>query len=195
MSNVSDMNISSNRIERKRNERERRRVQGINQLLVALKDKLPADWTTPKMSKLEILRKSTSYIKLLMEMSLDEESEIPHKVSDESACEFQDQSFSGSSNSSTGSVGTLLACSGELPVASNSDFVLSDSLENGRVHSEICFPTSSGQSVSLERSPISHLFTCKYQQTIPTQEQCVPAMENKDTDLAALHDSGMPTMY
>lgn len=58
--------------ERKRNARERRRVQGINDFLDILKDKLPVEWTSSKMSKLEILRKSTSYIKLLMEMSLDD---------------------------------------------------------------------------------------------------------------------------
>ena len=53
----------------KRNARERKRVRVINNTLKTLREKLPVEWTSNKMSKLEILRKSTLYIRRLMELS------------------------------------------------------------------------------------------------------------------------------
>lgn len=43
----------------RRNARERKRVRIINDMLRILREKLPEEWTSKKMSKLEILRKST----------------------------------------------------------------------------------------------------------------------------------------
>lgn len=50
----------------KRNSRERKRVEHINVSIRELKNKLPVEWTSKKMGKLEILQKSTLYIKHLM---------------------------------------------------------------------------------------------------------------------------------
>lgn len=52
----------------KRNSRERKRVQHINVFIRELKNKLPVEWTSKKMGKLEILQKSTLYIKHLMDV-------------------------------------------------------------------------------------------------------------------------------
>ena len=49
----------------KRNARERQRIQGMNEYLERLRDRLPAEWKTKKMSKLEILQKSSVYIRHL----------------------------------------------------------------------------------------------------------------------------------
>ncbi|KAK3098469.1 hypothetical protein FSP39_019757 [Pinctada imbricata] len=56
----------------KRNARERKRVKGINEMLTILKQKLPEEWTSRKMSKLEILRKSALYIRRLSQMTQTE---------------------------------------------------------------------------------------------------------------------------
>ncbi|XP_062615580.1 achaete-scute homolog 1a-like [Saccostrea cucullata] len=56
----------------RRNARERRRVRVINDMLKILRDKLPEEWTTKKMSKLEILKKSTLYISRLAELAEDD---------------------------------------------------------------------------------------------------------------------------
>jgi len=54
-----------------RNERERNRVKNINDVLGVLKEKLPEEWQSTNMSKLEIIRKTASYIRLLTEMAND----------------------------------------------------------------------------------------------------------------------------
>ena len=58
----------------KRNSRERKRVQNINVIIRELKDKLPVEWTSKKMGKLEILQKSTLYIKHLLDVLNDSAS-------------------------------------------------------------------------------------------------------------------------
>lgn len=52
----------------RRNAREKKRIEGINSMMNVLKNKLPDEWQSRKMSKLEIIQKSTSYIKLLVDM-------------------------------------------------------------------------------------------------------------------------------
>ncbi|KAK3107313.1 hypothetical protein FSP39_011638 [Pinctada imbricata] len=49
----------------KRNARERRRVQGLNHYIQTLRNKLPEEWKSKKMSKLEIIQKSSVYIQHL----------------------------------------------------------------------------------------------------------------------------------
>lgn len=49
----------------RRNERERRRVQHLNSTLHNLKDKIPDEWKSQNMSKIDILRKASAYIRLL----------------------------------------------------------------------------------------------------------------------------------
>ena len=51
-----------------RNFRERNRVRKISTVFEELKDKLPAEWTSKKMSKAEILKKTVTYIKYLSEI-------------------------------------------------------------------------------------------------------------------------------
>ena len=63
----------------KRNVREKRRVQCLNEYFKCLRDKLPTEWQTKKMSKEEILRKSSLYIRHLRQFltiadSFDENS-------------------------------------------------------------------------------------------------------------------------
>lgn len=55
----------------KRNSRERKRVQQINAIIRELKNKLPVEWTSKKMGKLEIIQKSTLYIRHLIDLSND----------------------------------------------------------------------------------------------------------------------------
>lgn len=49
----------------RRNERERRRVQHLNSTLQKLKNKIPDEWKSQNMSKIDILRKASAYIRLL----------------------------------------------------------------------------------------------------------------------------------
>ncbi|XP_069118955.1 achaete-scute homolog 2-like [Argopecten irradians] len=183
---------------RKRNERERRRVQGINEVLNVLKDRLPSDWTTPKMSKLEILRKSTSYIKLLMEMSMDEEAEmaldesivnkqLKSTAEEDVMRECKEDVFSGSSQSSICSVGALPTSSGEMPVASSDEFVLTDRVNTNCAYSGNYFPVvSTGQasttlqSVSLQEWSIEPLFTRNYRHITHQSE---PVVDKSDLNL------------
>lgn len=65
----------------KRNSRERKRVQHINVFIRELKNKLPVEWTSKKMGKLEILQKSTLYIKHLMDV-LKEDGPVDSELKD-----------------------------------------------------------------------------------------------------------------
>lgn len=58
----------------RRNARERKRVRVVNDMLKILRDKLPEEWTSKKMSKLEILKKSTLYISRLTDLTKEQSS-------------------------------------------------------------------------------------------------------------------------
>ena len=74
----------------RRNARERKRVKGINEMLTLLKNKLPEEWTSRKMSKLEILRKSTLYIKRLQQMTQNEHDKYV-SLDESEGCEDEDR--------------------------------------------------------------------------------------------------------
>lgn len=63
MYNLNNTNSSEYRIDR--NFRERHRVRKISHVFEELKGKLPEEWTSRKMSKAEILRKTIKYIRYL----------------------------------------------------------------------------------------------------------------------------------
>lgn len=63
MYNLNNANSSEYRIDR--NFRERHRVRKISHVFEELKGKLPEEWTSRKMSKAEILRKTIKYIRYL----------------------------------------------------------------------------------------------------------------------------------
>lgn len=63
----------------RRNARERKRVRVINDMLRILREKLPEEWTSKKMNKLEILRKSTLYIRRLIELNREQSFRGDHK--------------------------------------------------------------------------------------------------------------------
>lgn len=63
----------------RRNARERKRVRVINDMLRILREKLPEEWTSKKMSKLEILRKSTLYIRRLIKLTGEDSFRKDHK--------------------------------------------------------------------------------------------------------------------
>lgn len=65
----------------RRNARERKRVRVINDMLRILREKLPEEWTSKKMNKLEILRKSTLYIRRLIELNREQSFRGDNKYS------------------------------------------------------------------------------------------------------------------
>lgn len=57
-----------------RNSRERNRVRKITSVFEVLKKKLPTEWTSRKMSKTEILKKTVLYIKFLSDIVQTDET-------------------------------------------------------------------------------------------------------------------------
>lgn len=57
-----------------RNSRERHRVRKITSVFEVLKKKLPTEWTSRKMSKTEILKKTVLYIKFLSDIVQKDET-------------------------------------------------------------------------------------------------------------------------
>jgi hypothetical protein len=58
----------------KRNSRERNRVRKITSVFEVLKKKLPTEWTSRKMSKTEILKKTVLYIQFLSDLVQTDET-------------------------------------------------------------------------------------------------------------------------
>lgn len=58
-----------------RNYRERNRVRKISSTFLELKNKLPEEWTTTKMSRVDILKKTSTYIRHLMQILHENESQ------------------------------------------------------------------------------------------------------------------------
>lgn len=94
-----------------RNFRERSRVRKISAVFKELKNKLPEEWVTGKMSRVDILKKTTTYIRHLKQIldqkenpEIQDETQMKQKHSpgNNTTCERQEEQRNGRYEGNTG---------------------------------------------------------------------------------------------